>query len=72
MNELQIYKKILGIPLDSISVFQEYIDKRLEALRISLEREKDIGEVRELQGQIKELRQLKKIRDIAVQTLKGT
>lgn len=54
-----------------IDVLTRYADDRIEKLNELLHKSYDIGQVRALQGQIQELKDLKTIRETASAILKG-
>lgn len=51
--------------LKQITVLEEYCDTRIRDLQVSLEQAQDIGDIRSLQGQIRELRSIKKMYEYA-------
>lgn len=59
---------VLNVPKITDAI-NEYIDFRIEILRDSLERTKDLEVIREIQGSIEELRRFRKIREHAIQVL---
>lgn len=47
--------------MKQMTILSDYCDERISDLQFQLEQAQDIGDVRSIQGQIRELRQVKKI-----------
>lgn len=64
----QTINSVLNVPKITDAI-NDYIDFRIEVLRDTLERSKEIDKIREIQGSIEELRRFRKIREHAIQVL---
>lgn len=64
----QTINSVLNVPKITDAI-NDYVDFRIEVLRDTLERSKEIDKIREIQGSIEELRRFRKIREHAIQVL---